>query len=94
VASAVYDQYLAETGDRTPAVIDFTASPFKFERAVMKALGQPSDMSDLDLADRLSELSGDAVPEAVNSLRTAEVLHKTVCEKDGMADEVRKFLGL
>ncbi|MBQ4304247.1 MAG: threonine synthase [Lachnospiraceae bacterium] len=94
VASAVYDQYLKETGDRTPSVIDFTASPFKFERAVMKALGQPSDMSDLDLADKLSEVSGDAVPEAVNSLRTAEVLHKTVCGKEGMADEVRKFLGL
>ncbi|MGX8688429.1 MAG: threonine synthase, partial [bacterium] len=94
VASSVYDQYLAETGDRTPAVIDFTASPFKFERAVMNALGRPSDMSDLDLADRLSEISGDAVPEAVNSLRTAEVLHRTVCDKDGMADEVRKFLGL
>ena len=94
VASAVYDRYLEETGDRTPAVIDFTASPFKFERAVMKALGQPSNMSDLDLADRLSQVSGDPVPEAVNSLRTAEVLHKRVCGRDGMADQVRKFLGL
>ena len=49
VASAVYDQYLKETGDRTPSVIDFTASPFKFEKAVMEAIGQPSDLSDLEL---------------------------------------------
>ena len=94
VASAVYDVYLEETGDRTPAVIDFTASPFKFERAVMKALGQPSDLSDLDLADSLSRISGDPVPEAVEGLRTAEIRHKTVCDRNAMAEEVRKFLGL
>ncbi len=94
VASAVYDTYLEETGDRTPAVIDFTASPFKFERAVMQALGRPSDLSDLDLADALSKVSGDAVPAAVEGLRTAEIRHKIVCEKDAMAEEVRKFLGL
>ena len=38
VAAAVYDRYQEETGDRTPAVIASTASPFKFARSVMTAI--------------------------------------------------------
>ncbi len=33
VASYVYNLYVEKTGDTTPVVIDFTASPYKFERA-------------------------------------------------------------
>jgi threonine synthase len=94
VAAHVYDSFRAQTGDRTPAVIASTASPFKFENSVMSALGEPADLPDLELADRLSEKAGVAVPEAVNVLRTAEVRHNTVCDRSGMKDEVRKFLGL
>ena len=94
VASAVYRKYREETGDAAPAVIASTASPFKFESAVMKALGQPADGDDLEMADRLSEVSGVAVPPAVEGLRGAPVLHRTVCNKDGMEAEVRRFLGM
>ena len=94
VASAVYRRYKKETGDDTLSVIASTASPFKFESAVMKALGQPADLDDLELADRLSEIAGVKVPEAVSGLRGAEVRHKTVCGKDGMEKEVRRFLGM
>ncbi|MDO5132264.1 MAG: threonine synthase [Eubacteriales bacterium] len=94
VAADVYDAYRRETGDRTPAVIASTASPFKFENSVMRALGEPADLPDLELADRLSEKAGVAVPEAVNMLRTAPVRHNIVCGRDGMQAEVRKFLGL
>ena len=94
VAAHVYDSFRAQTGDRTPAVIASTASPFKFENSVMSALGEPADLPDLELADRLSEKAGVPVPEAVNVLRTAKVRHNTVCDRSGMKDEVRKFLGL
>ena len=94
VAAHVYDSFRAQTGDRTPAVIASTASPFNFENSVMSALGEPADLPDLELADRLSEKAGVPVPEAVNVLRTAKVRHNTVCDRSGMKDEVRKFLGL
>ena len=96
VASAVYGKYRKETGDATRTVIVSTASPFKFETAVMKALGKPHELPDLELADALSAVSGVPVPQAVAGLRGAEIRHKTVCEKDAsaMAAEVEKFLGI
>jgi len=94
VASSVYRRYRAASGDTTPAVIDSTASPFKFEGSVMKALGQKTDLPDLELADRLSELSGVPVPKAVSDLRDAPVLHDIVCDREDMEKEVRRFLGL
>ena len=92
VARSVYEAYRKETGDRTVSVIASTASPFKFESAVMKALGRYEDIPDLELADRLSEIAGVPVPEAVSSLRGAEVLHQTVCGRDEMEAQVRTFL--
>ena len=94
VAAYVYDSYRQKTGDQTPAVIASTASPFKFENSVMRALDEPADLPDLELADRLSEKAGVPVPEAVNILRTAPVRHNIVCGRENMEAEVRKFLGM
>ena len=95
VASRVYTKYRAETGDETKTVIASTASPYKFTRSVMNALGK-SDASadDFMLADRLCALSGVKIPEAVEGIRTAPVLHDTVCGKDEMADIVKRYLGI
>ena len=93
VASCVYQKYLKETGDRTPTVIASTASPFKFTRSVMAALGKNDpDADDFVLADRLSAISSVAVPAAVEEIRTAPVLHHTVAEVNGMKDAVLDFL--
>ena len=93
VASAVYAAYRENTKDETPTVIVSTASPFKFTGSVMEAIeGHKSDEDDFDLIDRLSSLSGIEVPNAVNEIRNAGVLHTTVCEKEEMKNEVEKFL--
>ena len=94
VASSVYRRYRAGTGDITPAVIDSTASPFKFEGSVMSALGKDTSLPDLELADKLSEVAGVPVPKAVSDLKDAPVLHDIVCDRTQMKDEVRKFLNL
>lgn len=94
VASSVYESYRKSAGDATAAVIVSTASPFKFESSVMKALGQEHDMDDLALADKLSELSGVPVPAAVSSLKGAPVRHTRVCEKNEMLNVVKDFLGI
>ncbi len=95
VASCVYSKYQKETKDETKTVIASTASPYKFTRSVMKALGkEDSKKDDFALADDLHELSGVKIPEAVEGIRTAPILHDMVCEKDEMADVVKWCLGL
>lgn len=94
VASSVYRRYRAQTGDMTPSVIDSTASPFKFEGSVMKALGEDTSLPDLELADKLSEVAKVPVPKAVSDLRDAPILHDIVCDRTEMKQEVRRFLGL
>ncbi|MBQ9589513.1 MAG: threonine synthase [Butyrivibrio sp.] len=93
VASAVYDKYVNETGDKTPTVIASTASPFKFTRSVMNALGKGDDSKDdFALADELSAVSGVEIPEAVSSIRTAKILHDIVVDKSDMKTKVLEFL--
>ena len=95
VAAAVYDKYVKDTGDKAVTVIASTASPYKFTRSVMNALGKGDESKDdFALADELSALSGIAIPEAVQSIRTAEVRHKTVVDKTEMESAVKNFLGL
>ena len=93
VAAYVYQDYKAQTNDQTKTLIASTASPYKFTRSVMHALGKVEEgADDFVLADGLSKLSDVKVPEAVESIRTAAILHDTICGKDEMADVVKRYL--
>lgn len=95
VASAVYGKYVADTGDQAVTVIASTASPFKFTRSVMNAIdGRYDEMSDLELVDELSRISGVEVPNAIAEIRTAPVIHDHVCDKTEMKAVVKHFLGV
>ena len=88
VAAVAYDKYKAATGDdKTPTVIASTASPYKFTRSVMDAIDPAYDAED----DKVSKT---AIPKAIEEIRTAPVLHDTVCETAAMEDEVKKILGI
>ena len=76
VAAGVYKKYVSETEDHLPTVIASTASPYKFTRSVMDALGEDhKDLDDFGLVDALSALSKVPVPRAVEEIRTAPLLH-------------------
>ena len=45
---------------------------------------------DLELVDELNKVSKTAIPKAIEEIRTAPVLHDTVCETAAMEDEVKK----
>ncbi len=95
VAAGVYNKYKTQTGDKTPTVIASTASPFKFTRAVMGAIDSKYEAEeDFVLVDKLSELGKVAVPQAIEDIRSAPVLHDTVIEVADMCNEVKKFLGV
>lgn len=95
VAAAVCGKYKKETGDTTKTVLASTASPFKFTRSVMNAIDKKYDaMGDFELVDELSRLANVKVPRAIEEIRTASVLHDTVCDKEDMKSVVMKFLGI
>ena len=95
VSATVYEKYKKETGDDTVTVIASTASPYKFTRSVMDAIDSKYDsMTDFELVDELSKISNVAVPQAIEDIRTAPVLHDTVCEVNEMSSSVKKILGI
>ncbi len=95
VAACVCNKYKEETGDKKVTVIASTASPYKFTRSVMEAIGHGDDSKDdFALADELSEISKVPIPEAVKSIRNAEIRHKTVVDKSEMEGAVKNFLGV
>ena len=95
VAAGVYDKYVKDTNDTTPTVIASTASPYKFTRSVMEALGADTDGKDeFALADELSALSGVKLPQAVETIRTAPVLHNRVVDAPDMPKAVKDILGI
>ena len=93
VASKVYRKYKEQTKDKTCTIIASTASPYKFTRSVMNAIDKKYDaMSDFELVDELSKISKTAVPNAIEEIRTAPILHDTVVEKEEMKKAVLHFL--
>lgn len=93
VASEVYKKFVKDTGDRTKTVIASTASPFKFTRSVLGAIDRKYEvLDDFAQADALSELSMTAVPQAIEEIRNAPVLHDTVIPAEDMAAAVEKIL--
>lgn len=95
VAAGVYKKYVSETEDHLPTVIASTASPYKFTRSVMDALGEDhKDLDDFGLVDALSALSKVPVPRAVEEIRTAPVLHDRVVDAVDMPAAVRDILNI
>ena len=94
VASHVYYAKAKDKGLKT--VIASTASPYKFTRSVMDAIDKDKydAMSDFELVDELNKISGVKVPNAIEEIRKAEILHDTVCDKSEMQKTVEKILGL
>jgi threonine synthase len=95
VAATVLKKYRSATGDNKPVVVASTASPFKFTRSVMNAIDSKYDsMGDFELVDELSKIANVAVPKAIDEIRTAPVVHDTVCDKEDMKKVVMGFLKL
>lgn len=95
VAASVYNKYKNETSDTTKTLIISTASPYKFTRSVMNAIHEDYNaMSEFELVDELSKLSGVKIPQAIEDIRTAPILHTKVCDVAEMKASVEEILGL
>lgn len=95
VAAASYQKYVKATGDTTKTVIASTASPFKFARSVMKAIDSKYESEeDFKLIDILSKTANVDIPNAINEIKNADIVHDTVCEITEMKSLVMENMGL
>ena len=93
VGYSVLKKFREETGDTKPTLLVSTASPFKFNRAVLEALGLgTADMDEFSLLGKLSALTGQSVPIKLAELHSLPELHTEVCEKEEMGKVLYKFL--
>ena len=93
----VYDKYVISTGDITKTIVVSTASPFKFNESVVRAIfGDEAvgDKNEFELLNVLSERCGIPVPDGLSGLDKKEILHKTVCDKSEMMNQVKSILGI
>lgn len=97
VAACVYKKYKEETKDSTVTVIASTASPYKFSHSVMEAVFGAEACTDQDefaLVDRMSQVSGIPVPQAVEEIRSAPVRHNMECDAAEMKAVIGRILGV
>ncbi len=96
VAVKVYLDYVNKTGDDVPTVIDSTASPYKFSKAVLNAVksGNINSADEFDMVDELNKVSSLEVPEPLKSLKNKTVRFTDVCNKSDMSEMVFRLLKL
>ncbi len=95
VAVDVHNEYVRKTGDNTKTIIASTASPFKFNGAVLGALEGADAIAELDEFRLLDKLSSDyelRIPASLASLEEKEVRFEVVCDKNQMKAVINEFL--
>lgn len=91
----VYDKYVITTGDLTASIVVSTASPFKFNDSVCRALfgkNETEGKSEFELLELLSKESNWPVPAGLVGLDKKDIRHRTICEKQDMKAFVKRTL--
>lgn len=92
VAQAVYERYVAGTGDATVTLLASTASPYKFAADVYNSITGEKCENAFDAAQKLSELADMPIPKSITDLREKPILHDLVLNKDELDKAVFKLI--
>lgn len=94
VAVAVYEDYIAQSGDSTPAVIASTANPFKFSASVLDAVrpGMTEGMNEFDMVLGLHVETGADCPPQLANLKDKTPRFTGCCKKEDMEKVVFDML--
>ena len=93
VAAHVCSERQERCAGTKKCVIASTASPYKFVKSVMGALGMDDGQTEeLEFLPKLESVSGVPMPQAVKDILRAEVLHKTECDVEQMEETVKTIL--
>ena len=90
VAYKVYEDYVEETGDETPAIIASTASAYKFADSVAHSIGLDEESDGFAYVRALEKETGVRVPKALKDLDKKEIRHKGVIEISQMPEAVEE----
>lgn len=97
VAAAVYEAYKRETGDQKKTIIASTASPYKFAGSVVEAVrgkqaaAEAASSDEFARIEQVRELSGVKIPQAIEELRGATILHNRQCGPKEMKETVKSI---
>lgn len=97
VAWRAADKYRMMTSDDRFCIVVSTASPYKFNQAVLDALRADDVKQDKDsfsAMELLHELTKTAIPRSLEQLKNKPILHSGVIEKNSIKDEIDRFLGV
>lgn len=91
----VYEKYIAATGDRTKTIVASTASPFKFNASVARAImgeNAVEGKNEFELLELLSAMSNLEIPPGLRHLDQKAVLHRGTVTKEDMKEMVKNYL--
>lgn len=95
VAVNVYNQYVAQTGDKTPSIIASTASPYKFAKSVLSAVSDETLPADeFAMVDELAAVTKCPVPAPLAALKDAKERFSFNCEVSEMPQVVLDGLSI
>lgn len=96
VAVNVYEKYVEETNDQTPALLVSTASPYKFSKSVLEAVapGQTLPQTEFEMVDMLFDKTKTPVPAPLASLKDKKARFSDVTAADKMPEYVLEALGI
>lgn len=94
VAVHVANKYREETSDQTKTIIASTASPFKFCKSVLEALGIKTGNDGPELFEVLKNKTGQQPPESLQRLKSAEVRFTGSVSKSNMGDALFELLDI
>ena len=86
VAFHVARAWRAQSGSRAPMVVLSTASPYKFPRSVLAALGRPAPEDDFAAMGALEAFTSRPAPESLAALRTKPERFSRVIDPDQIAE--------
>ena len=92
VALSAAEQYIAETGDRTPMVVASTASPYKFAADVCASLGLERPDDDLDALDMLSKHTATEITYPLRGIAERKVRFTETVDAADMLDAVKRYV--
>ncbi len=92
VAYRVYKDYVAYTGDKTPALLASTASAYKFADSVVESIGLEKGENGFESVKKLHQETKVRIPAGLKDLESKEIRHKGVLDIEEMPDAVYECL--
>jgi threonine synthase len=92
VAIHAAEEYVAQTGDNRPMVIDSTASPYKFANNVYRAVTDREADNELAALDQLSAATATDIPYPLAGLAARKVNFDKTVDRTEMAQAVLDYI--